>query len=169
MKNNKIQGIKMEIEDINLENLYSVAKKQTPETIGEFVNKVMSMEGMNYDTVVHCVAACALAGAAAANNHKENGGITGFQAGYVMWLFIRNYLYEDNKCGLKMVDFDDMLYPQHKEHFEKVITKDVWENLQKEATHELEEYGNGMWPERKKHLQKIVDGVAPFGYSVKND
>lgn len=138
-------------------------------TIGEFINKVMSMKDMDYDTVVHCVAACAIAGAAAANNHKENGGITGFQAGYVMWLFVRNYLYEDNKCGLKMVDFDDMLYPQYKEHFEKVITKDVWENLQKEAKRQLAERGDDMHQDVRRHLQSIVAGVVPFEYTVKND
>lgn len=156
------------MENINHENLYSIAKKQTPETIGEFINKAMSIEDINYSTVVDCVAASAIAGAEAANNHK-NGGITGFQAGYVMWQFVRNYLCEYNRCGLKLVDFDDMLYPQYKKRFEKVITKDVWENLQKEAKLRLAECGDNMSREVRFHLQSIVHGVVPFGYTVEND
>ena len=29
-------------------------------------------------------------------------GITGFQAGFVMWDFIRDWSYSDNECGMKI-------------------------------------------------------------------
>lgn len=40
-------------------------------------------------------------------------GITGFQAGCVMWDFIIDWMYTSNQCGLRIVDYDDMLYPQY--------------------------------------------------------
>ena len=44
-------------------------------------------------------------------------GITGFQASFVMWDFILDWQYRNNKCGLKMIDYDDMLYPQYEHKF----------------------------------------------------
>lgn len=95
-------------------------------------------------------------------------GITGFQAGFVMWDFIFGWNYPTNKCGMKIVNYDDMLYPQYQDKFEKVISKDAWEALQKEAAERLKE---NEWarPDVKSHWQGIVDGVVPFGYKVKED
>lgn len=96
-------------------------------------------------------------------------GITGFQAGCVMWDFVRDWSYPYNKCGLKMVNYDDMLYPQYDHKYEKTISSDVWRHLQEEAKVNLETRGTGAHPAVVKHWQSIVDGVIPFGYKVKND
>ena len=40
-------------------------------------------------------------------------GITGFQAGFVMWDFVRDWQFPHNKCGLRILDYDEMLYPQN--------------------------------------------------------
>ena len=61
-------------------------------------------------------------------------GITGFQASFVMWDFILDWQYRNNKCGLKMIDYDDMLYPQYEYKFEKTLSTDIFEALQKEAS-----------------------------------
>ena len=97
----------------------------------------------------------------------EEFGITGFQAGCVMWDFIRDWNYSSNKSGLRIVDYDNMLYPQYQYKFEKTITPTVWEALQKEAAKNLEEIEYGH-PDVRAHWKSIVEGNVPFGYSVKD-
>lgn len=95
-------------------------------------------------------------------------GLTGFQASCLIWDVIRDWQFSSNKCGLKIVDFDNMLYPQYEEKFEKTITKSVWEQLQKEANVRLAQR-NYAHPDVKEHWKKIVNGIVPFGYTVVDD
>lgn len=94
-------------------------------------------------------------------------GITGFQAGCVMWDFIRDWNYSKNESGLKIVDYDNMLYPQYRYHFEKTIKPSVWEALKKEAAKRLED-SKYAHPDVINHWKSIVAGNVPFGYSVKD-
>lgn len=96
-------------------------------------------------------------------------GITGFQAGFVMWDFIRDWNYSSNKCGMKIVDYDNMLYPQYDYKFEKTINSDTWSSIQEQAKHYLEDRRDSTHPGVLAHWQSIVDGNVPFGYTVKND
>lgn len=110
---------------------YDKAKKQTFETLPEFFNEMF--EGsFDYGSICCAVAASALAAASAANHHKK-AGITGFQAGAVMWEFIQQWNYVSNKCGLRIIDYDNMLYAQYSDNFEKTISKSTFEALQKQA------------------------------------
>lgn len=95
-------------------------------------------------------------------------GITGFQASFVMWDFIKSWSYEDNKCGLKIVDYDNMLYPQYEDKFDKVIPKETWELLQKQAEQELKESGYYANLNVVDHWSSIMNGRVPFGYKVKD-
>lgn len=95
-------------------------------------------------------------------------GITGFQAGFVMWDFIRDWNNKDNECGMKLVDYNDMLYPQHDYKFEKTINSSTWEALQKTAKKSLEERADHVHPQVKAHWESIVAGKVPFGYIVKD-
>lgn len=92
-------------------------------------------------------------------------GITGFQAGCVMWDFIRGWEYTHNKTGLKIIDFDNMLYPQECEYFEKKISANTWKRLQEEALTNLnnKEYARDAL---REHWTSIVDGKIPFGYKL---
>ena len=125
-------------------------------------------------------------------------GITGFQAGFVMWDFIRDWQYRDNECGLKIVDYDLMLYPQYEYKFtEKTISEWQWEALQEKAKKELDRINEtvdsynksqaeGMedfinkegrdWVDTDfcnvrvlNHWKSIVNGIVPFGYRVEKD
>lgn len=101
---------------------------------------------------------------------SDKFGITGFQAGCVMWDFIIDWLYRSNKAGLKLVDYDDMLYPQYRDKFEKTIRPDIWESIQKAAKENLEEdRGYPVHPNVQAHWESIVAGNVPFGYTVKDD
>lgn len=95
-------------------------------------------------------------------------GITGFQAGFVMWDFICDWSYSGNKTGMRIMDYDDMLYPQHAYKFEKIIHSRTWADIQNEAKQRLNDTPNAH-PEVRAHWQSIVDGVVPFGYKVSNE
>lgn len=92
-------------------------------------------------------------------------GITGFQAGCTMWDFIRDWSYSHNKTGMRIVDYDDMLYPQYAYRFERTIPTWVWEEMQKEARERLNDKRSAH-PDVRTHWQSIVDGVVPFGYTI---
>ena len=131
-----------------------------------FIDRMIHGYNHDYGTACHAVAACALA-AAWATCGDDNIGLTGFQAGFVMWDFIRNWTKTGNKCGLKLIDYDDMLYPQYMDKYEKVISRDIWEAIQQEAGKRLAESGG--CEAVRKHWQSIVDGKVPFGYRVVDD
>lgn len=148
---------------------FEQAKKQTLETIPAFVDHVMNDYFHDYGTVCHAITACAIAAAWAANAAPgAQGGITGFQAGFVMWDFVRHWNYERNKTGLKMLDYDDLLYPQYKHKFDKVISLEMWEAVQREAKHNLESIEHAH-PDVVAHWRSIVAGHIPFGFVLKED
>lgn len=101
---------------------------------------------------------------------SEEFGITGFQAGFVMWDFILGWTFTHNETSLKIVDYDNMLYPQYWDKFEKAITPDIWESIQKAAKKNLEEdRGYDVHPKVRAHWESIVAGNVPFGYTVKDN
>jgi len=150
------------------EKWYEEAKKVTVETLPEFVRHLTEDYQHDYGTICHALSACGLAGTYAIEN-SPCGGITGFQARFVMWGFIRHWMYSSNKCGLKIVDYDNMLYPQYEDKFGKYISKDIFESLKKEARKNLDERTVGAHPDVVAHWQSIVGGKVPYGYEIRED
>ena len=157
-------------EDMHLEKEWFEKAKhvETPEELINFINHVMNDYDHDYGTLVHAISACSIAAAWTANKMLGSyGGITAFQAGCVMWDFIRQWEFPYNKTGLKIVDYDNMLYPQYEHEFEKTIRKEVWYELQKEALENLTtkdcEFCS---PRVVEHWKSIADGKVPFGYVV---
>lgn len=161
----------------------------------EFLKDVRDNYNTDYGTAPRAIAQASVA---TAWYLASVFGITGFQAGFVMWDFIRDWQYRNNECGLKIIDYDNMLYPQYEYKFtEKTISKWQWEALQKQAQKELdriqetvESYNRnqaeGMedfinkegrdWVETDfcnvrvlNHWKSIVEGKVPFGYRVVED
>lgn len=157
-------------EEMHLEKeWFANAKKQTLETLPAFMNHVLNDYCHDYGTICHAISACAIAAAWAADS-SEQGGITGFQAGFVMWDFIRQWRYSSNKSGLKIIDYDNMLYPQYEYKFtNKEIPQSIWESLQKQAEELLREEKPYVNETVIEHWQNIIDGNVPFGYTVKED
>jgi hypothetical protein len=147
----------------NYSKWYEDAKKQTPETLSGFLQELASYNH-DYESCIHFVAASAIAGAHAANSKV---GITGFQAGGVMWEFIRNWSYTKNKTGLQIIDFDNLLFPQYESRFTITLTETLWQCVRKEAKSLLSEKADAC-PEVIKHWQSIVDGEIPFGLKIKD-
>ena len=149
---------------------YKEAAEQTFETLPAFIKKLMNGYIHDYGTVVHAISACAIGAAWAAD--RLGGGITGFQASFVMWDFIMQWSHHGEKVGLRLIDFDQMLYPQNERYFEKIIEKSTFEALQKAAQEKLDEMTdeNGEiigHPNVIKHLKSITHGIIPFGYFVR--
>lgn len=153
---------------------FKESTEQTIETLPKFIHHVMNDYEHDYGTICHAIAACSLAAAWAANKH-ERGYITGFQAGFVMWDFIKEWKYSSNQSGLRIVDYDNMLYPQYEYKFDKVISKETFESIQKAAKELLDEHKSTpedqryVHPDVVNHWEGIIAGKVPFGYKIKED
>lgn len=159
----------------DIEEWFSAAGKQTFDTLPGFIQHVMNDYVHDYGTVVHAIAACAIATAWACNEMEgAAGGITGFQASFVMWDFIRHWSYEHNKCGMKLVDYDELLYPQYGYKFEKTLSPDLWKGIKEEAQRRYDEAVKDIETGKPfvasggvlAHWKSIADGTPPFGFVV---
>ena len=135
------------------------------EDLVSFLQKTKETCNTGYGVAPRAIAQAALA---TAQYLAAEFGITGFQAGFVMWDFVCDWMYQNNECGLKMVDYDNMLYPQYEYKFQKTISQDTFEALQKAAKKNLED-SKYTSEAVIRHWQSIVDGEVPFGYIIKED
>jgi hypothetical protein len=143
------------------------AREATLETLPAFLQELMTKYGHDYGTICHALATGAVA-TVWAMNREEQGGVTGFQAGAIMWEFIRNWNLTDNKVGMRLLDFDNLLYPQYGHHFCS-IPAHVWEKVQEEARHLLTTAsGRAASASVQEHWQSIADGLVPFGLSIES-
>lgn len=138
---------------------------KTFDELVEFLKDVEKNYGDGYGEAPRAIAQACLAVAWYLANRY---GITGFQAGCVMWDFISDWMYSNNRCGMKIVDYDDMLYPQYSYKFGRTITTSTWNSIREEAKKRLEdsEYAH---PDVIAHWKSIVAGRIPFGYVISDD
>lgn len=149
------------------EELFNRAKNEirTPEDLKAFADELKEKYSSGYNETGLASAALAIA---AAEMSAKVFGLTGFQFGWVMWQFIDNAIISDHDCGMRLMNFNEMLYPQYEDNFEKTITKDTWSRLQKKASETLADRTDFLATRVKNHLESIVDGNIPFGYKLKD-
>lgn len=153
----------------DIDQWFQDAAEQTFDTLPEFIRHVMNDYYHDYGTVCHAISACAVATAwACTKMDGACGGITGFQAGFVMWGFIRHWTYTNNKCGMKLLDYDNLLFPQYGYKFEKTISEETWRVVQTHAKSLLSERIDAH-PAVIEHWKSIVDGNLPFGFKIGDD
>lgn len=140
---------------------YEDAKVQTVDTLPEFMRHLAEDYQHDYGTICHALAAVAI-GAAWAMERTPQGGITGFQAGAVMWEFIRHWNHSGDN-PMRLIDFGDLLYPQCSHKF-VTISSETWAWAQERAKTLLAE-GRGV-PDVRAHWQSVANGVVPFGLTV---
>lgn len=141
---------------------YDEAKRMTPEALPAFVTKLTTEFHHDYGTICHAAAAAAV-GAAWAIDKGPQGGITGFQAGAIMWEFISHWMsYEGKPLGL--LKYSDMLYPQNADRF-RSISAETYDYLKTEAKKLLEERSDAH-PNVVAHWQRLAAGGVPFGYRI---
>lgn len=144
---------------------YKEARDMTMEKLPAFLKKLTEEYNHDYGTICHAIASAAI-GAAWAVERTPQGGITGFQAGAIMWEFITHWMSDYEGKPLKLLDYSNMLYPQYDDKFAATIPQSTWEYLQKEAKKHLKETKDAH-PNVKAHWESIVKGNIPFGYTVK--
>lgn len=147
------------------EEWYKEAKDMTVEKLPVFMEKLTTEYQHDYGTICHAVASAAVA-AAWAVEHSDQGGITGFQAGAIMWEFIRGWDDSYKDVPLCLHNMRDMLYPQNEERY-TTIPLSTWEWLQKEATSNLEK-NKDAHSDVIAHWESIIKGTVPFRYKVQN-
>jgi len=150
------------------EEWFKEANIQTLETLPDFMKKLTTAYSHDYGTICHAVSAAAL-GAAYAINNSDCGGITGFQASAVMWSFVRQWNHSNNKLGLKLVDYDNLLYPQYEDRFKNKISTEHWERVQEHAKLRLKENDGTAHPNVIAHWQGMADGNLPFDFVIGDD
>jgi len=138
--------------------------EMTMEKLLEFIRKLTNDYNHDYGTVCHAVACAAIAAAKAVMRTDACNGITGFQAGAIQWEIIKLWGLYPEGSNLRMIDYNDLLYPQYWYKF-KAIKPSVWEETKKKAKKLLavENYGSELV---RKHWQSIVNDVVPFGLLV---
>lgn len=120
------------------EDWLNEASKMTVEELPTFVARLINNYEHDYGTICHAMSTAAIATAMAVNNSSQ-GGITGFQASAVMWEFVRAWKFSKNKTGLRMIDYDNFLYPQYAKDYQKTLSPKLWKNIQEEAAARIEE------------------------------
>lgn len=155
-------------EEMHLENeWFKEAGECTVETLPKFVDHIMNDYIHDYGTACHAVAACAIAAAWAACKQE---GLTGFQAGFVMWDFVREWSYSSNDCGLSIINWDNLLYPQYEYRFRGMeIPESVWHKVVEKAQKRLEECDGCAADVVIDHWKSIADGYLPFGCRIRKD
>jgi hypothetical protein len=136
----------------------------TLEELPAFIKKLTTKYHHDYGTICHAIACGAIA-TAKAIDRSPSGGITGFQAGAVMWEMIK--LWGVFGSGPKrMMEYDQMLYPQYEHHF-RTITPETWSWLKDEAKKNLAKETAS--PKVLAHWKTITQGIVPFGFRVEAD
>lgn len=140
---------------------FEQAAKVTIETLGDFVKKLANDYEHDYGTIVHAMAAAVGATMSALNN-SDQGGITGFQAGCLMWEILEKEFHVEFPS--RLVRFEHMLFPQYEYEF-KAIPYDIWVWLRERAS-QLLETAPDLHESVKQHMRTIADGKVPFGYRI---
>ena len=138
----------------------------------DIVEKYFHEYEQDYDSVVEITEACCEAMAWACS---EKLGLTGFQASCVGLLFLQRFNGIGKNVGLKVLDYDAMLYPQNAERFEPCVERSIFEGMQRQAIANLNELENSrhVHPEVELHWRRIADGIVqrrqkmPFRQSMR--
>ncbi len=141
---------------------FAAAKEQTLESLPEFLQKLTASEH-DYNTICYAVAAGAVA-AAWAMDRTPNGGITGFQAGAIMWEFIQEWSHISPPAWI--LKAEDMLYPQNEYKF-TTISAQLWAWIQEQANQrKQQDTGFEPHPDVIAHWKAIQSGAVPFGFKI---
>jgi len=99
-------------------------------------------------------------------------GLSNFQISCIMWEIIDKLVLEKHDVGMQLVNYNNMLYPQYEYRFEKTISKECWEVMQKKAKELIENDKTDPYVKASskvlEHWKKIAGGEVPFGYTVSN-
>lgn len=164
--NNKIEKankpfISEDDKDI-IDSWYKRASEVTPETFGDFINELLHGYDLDYGAKIHAAAACTIA---MFNACDDIFGFSGFQSSASIMQVLYKMNYRCNKTGIRVIDYDEMLYPQYKDKF-RSIPQNTWEALRKRADELIAESEWIADPSVLHHWMSISSGIVPFGYYI---
>ena len=88
--------------------------------------------------------------------------------GEVMWSVVRALTNKESSPYLRIIDFGEMLSP-FSEEFDKTIPPEIMENIRDLASlivEEAKEKDVTITPMVRRHLDKILAGWVPYGYTI---
>lgn len=155
-----------EEDDIHLQWFQELKEIDNTKDLLVFIERLLNDYDHDYGTVCHATVASALA---TIRVFSKIEGMTGNQMGFVMWGIIKELCFRDNKLGLKIIDYDNLLYPQYEDKFKFTITNEKCEALQFECYKKIKNtnYRNAHI-EVLTHWYETVNGKKPFGCEIKN-
>ncbi len=137
---------------------------KTPDELAQFVTKLTTEYEHDYGTIVRAVTAAMLAGFSVVDKSPQ-GGITGFQAGFIGWDMVKEFM--SIQGAAKILDYDNLLYPQYADKFEKTLTAEIWGVTQQKAKDNLAESNEHTNHNVISHWESIAAGELPFGFVIK--
>lgn len=153
-------------------NIRNVTIDELPEFIRELLAPVdeQLLDGCiedAYGDIVTVIGKAAAATAFAINNSKS-GGLSNWQARLVCWEFMRQWDKSMiGKSGNRLINFDEMLYPQNVQYFNaRKLGLETWNKLQSMALENLSDGSSPASPAVIRHWESIVAGRVPFGWTV---
>lgn len=142
---------------------YILGKKiNSTDDIKALADEITEKFNYDYGVAPRCVGAFLTV---CANYFCSVMGMTGFQAGFVMWDFILGFNYPHNKCGMRILDFDKLLYPQYL-HMFKEVPEDTWKLVVEEAKKELDQKDQLVSCTVVQHWKDIANGKIPDGIVI---
>lgn len=89
------------------------------------------------------------------------------KSGTVMWNFVRHWMPEFSFAPLRILIYEDLLYPQFEANY-RTISKEVWEWVKREAQILLDNKKDAV-PQLCEHWQSVIDGNIPYGLILDED
>ncbi len=145
---------------------YDKARSMEMKDLEHFIKCLTEDYIHDYGTICHAMSIGSIA-TMWAMDHSNAGGITGFQAGCIMWENIKNWMTEYKDVPLKLVNYRDMLYPQYERKYQKVLSDDTFKWLKEQATKNLEDKSFAH-PDVIAHWETVAAGNVPFGYVLQS-
>jgi len=99
---------------------------------------------------------------------KQGEPYTFTTGGEIMWGVVRKLTNKENSPYLRILDFGEMLSP-FSEEFDKTIPPEIMENIRDLASlivEEAKEKDVTITPMVRRHLDKILAGWVPYGYTI---
>lgn len=142
-------------------------KISTSDELRAFVDELRGDYTHDYGTICHAIAAAAIAGAYAVERGPQ-GGITGFQAGAIMWEMIKGWgVWNDGP--LQIIQWGHLLYPQYDEGMPRSISPDTLLAVQEKAKKRLMDPGLAASPKVRERLALLAGGSWPSWLNVRDN
>lgn len=159
-----------EEQGIHKEWMARAKKIQNSQELKDFIDELNKKYSHDYGTICHFIAAAAV-GAANAVQHGPQGGITGFQAGCIMWSIIDGWGVWGS--GPKQViEWENLLYPQYDYKMPRSVTRRTFDHLQKKAKEGLNREQDRKGTMSAKVLERwtlVAEGRLPPGMEVREE